>query len=164
MNAGVLFRPHPSQSLKSKKIKEEVLMALTKPKAFLLVSDEQVYFTLENELENCGYEVEGLLSEISQCELILLDHEALQLEMANYLNEIGIEKPVLLVLTETQVYSGMIQSDRLFQDVLVIRNSESFKSGIVISAQEGERSLRTLFMKYLPAVYAPSARPQVLSA
>ncbi len=123
------------------------------PKAFVLISDDNIYYAIKKELEGCGFEVEGLLSAISGCSLIILDHEALQLDLVNYLNEKRIEKPVLLILTEMQTYSATIQSSRIFQDILVVRDREIFESGIAISAMKGEDSLQTIFERYRPGVH-----------
>lgn len=130
------------------------------PKAFVLISNDNIYYAVKTELENCGYKVEGLLSAISNCALIVLDHAAFQLDIVSYLREKSIEKPILLILTETQTYSVPIQSHRIVQDILVVREPELFESGIVISALEGEGSLQTFLMRYLPTVPAPALESQ----
>lgn len=126
------------------------------PKAFVLIFNVPTYCVIKKELERCGFEIEGLLSALSRCALIILDHEALQLDVVNYLSEKGIEKPVLLILTETQTYSAPIQTRRIFKDILVVRDREIFESGRVISALQGEDSLRVLFERYLPGIYSPA--------
>jgi len=137
-----------------------------KPKAFVLIADDQLYFTIKNELEVCGFQVEGLLSELPVCELILLDHEALRLDIMNYLSEMKIVKPALLVLTEEQKYSILNQSHRIFQDVLVVRDTTIFETGRVLSMLEGEASFQDLFARYLPGVpaFAVSRHTRKVSA
>lgn len=156
MKAGKYFLPVPLLVRETQPKKQEDNMEFYgNPKAFVLVSNDNIYQVIKSELESCGFEVEGLLSAISCCSLIILDHEALRLDIVNYLHEKKIEKPVLLVLKETETYSARIKSHRIFQDILVVRDPEIFESGVAISALEGEHSLRILFERYLPEVHSP---------
>lgn len=134
-------------------------MAYSKnPKAFTLISDDNIFWVIKKELEKCGFAVEGLLSAIARCSFILLDHESLDLDIVNYLREGRIRKPVLLILKEDQMYSDSVQGVKFFHDILVVPEREKFESNTLISSREGKGSLRNIFEGYYHEVHSPAAR------
>lgn len=128
-----------------------------KPRAFVLITDETVYKVVKKELEESGFQVTGVLSEIPYCALILMDHEMFQLDMIEYLDAKRIEKPILLILTEMQIYSARVKAHKMVQDILVVREREFQDTRSAISGLRGETRLKEIFERYRPGVCASAA-------
>lgn len=119
------------------------------PKAFTLIFDDHLYYFIEKELESCGFEVEGNLEKIPRCALIVVDHDALQLNLFNYLSEKGINKPILLILSEKQKSSVDLPFLKMFYDILVVDNPDEVGgAGFVHSSVEGEVPVQNILEKF----------------
>ena len=130
------------------------------PKTLVLISDDSLDSFVKKELEKGGFQTERLLYRLLSCQLVILDYHYLQSGIVNYLKVKKIEKPIVLVLTETQMRFTPVPPG-LFHDILVLREGEyGSETRVVISAMDGETDLQAVFEKYLSkqsSAYAETA-------